>query len=110
MLTILLQSNELAEDAYWLAGAAVIILIAALYFRKILADRAKRKEILHDPRSHVVNDSNYNINREGIDGHRDQALNANEARQAVETLKETEEIPSREEFTELRKDMDKEAR
>lgn len=107
MQTLLLQSNELAQDAYWLAGAAVVFILAALYFRKVLADRKKRDAILHDPRSHVVNDSNYNIDREGIDGHRDEGLNSTEARRGVENFKENGEIPSDKEFHELRDDIKK---
>jgi hypothetical protein len=103
MQTLYLQAAPIVNDLYYLAGAAVVIVIAALYFRKILADREKRKAILHDPRSHIVNDSNYNIAREGIDGHRTDGLNAEQARKAVDRLKETGETPSREEFDKLRK-------
>lgn len=103
---ILLQSEPVGySDLYWIAGAVVVLIIAYFYYRKILAERAERKAINHDPRSHVVNDSNYNIAREGIDGHRDQGLNEAEAGEVVNKLKETDTIPSRKEFKELREDI-----
>jgi hypothetical protein len=107
MPTLLLQTNELAQDAYWLAGAAVVLLLAALYFRKILADRKERDAIQHDPRSHVVNETNYNIAREGVDEHRDQDLNASEAKTVIENLKATDQIPSSKEFHKLQRDLNK---
>lgn len=107
MKYLLLQTNELAQDAWWIAGTVVVLLLAALYMRKILADREKRKEILHDPRSHAVNDSNYNISREGMDGHRTEEMNQEEALKVVNGLKDTGEIPTQEEFDKLRKGLKK---
>jgi|GEM_PF-2368080 len=107
MQTLFLQVNELSQDLYWLAGAAVLLVIAAVYFRKILADRKEREAIAHDPRSHVVNDSNYNKNREGIDGHRSEGLNTAEAREGIENFTETDEIPTDAEFHDLRKNIKK---
>lgn len=95
------------SDLYWIAGAAVVLVIAYFYYRKVLADRAKRDAINHDPRSHVVNDSNYNVAHEGIDGHRDSGLNEKGAEEVVNKLKDTGTIPSREEFHNLREDMNK---
>lgn len=105
MPTLLLQTNELAVDAYWLAGAAVVILLAALYFRKILADRKEREAIQHDPRSHTVNDTNYNIAREGVDGHRDEGFDAAAAKNVINNFEETNEIPTDEEFHKLQRDV-----
>lgn len=105
-MTILLQETPVGyQDLYWIAGAAVVLVVAYFYYRKILADRAERAAINHDPRSHVVNDSNYNIAHEGIDGHRDQDLNKAGAEEVIDKLKETGTIPSREEFNALRKDL-----
>lgn len=93
---------------YWLAGAFVLIVIGAFYFRKILRDQREREANNKDLRSHIVNDSNYNINHEGIDGHRaENNMTAEEAEAAIDGLKESETIPSREEFEDLRKNLNK---
>lgn len=105
----LLQSQPVGySDLYWIAGAAVVLIIAYFYYKKLLADRARREAINHDPRSHVVNDSNYNIANEGIDGHRDSGLDKEGAQEVVDKMKETGTIPSREEFHELREDLNEE--
>ena len=101
-----LQSEPVfASDWPFLIVAAIVILAGFLYYQKVKKDQAELKAAEHDPRSHVVNDTNYNIAREGIDGHRNEGLSKAEAKRAVETLKETEQVPSREEFEELSKDL-----
>lgn len=102
-----METSPLTENLLWIAGALVVLIAAWFYMRKILADRAERDAINHDPYSHVVNDTNYNIAREGMDGHRDEGLNQAEANEAVEDFKESVEMPTREEFHEIRKDLKK---
>ena len=103
---IFLQSDPVGYgDLYWIAGALIVLVIAYFYYKKILADRAERAAINHDPRSHVVNETNYNIAREGVDGHRTQGMNKGEAKEVVDKLKETGTVPTREEFHELREDL-----
>ena len=92
----------------YILGAAIVL--AIFYF--FLKQQSKRQEEIkaeeHDARSHVVNDSNYNINREGIDGHRDSGLSKKEAEQTVRDFKQgvDRDMPSQEEFNEIRKDLD----
>jgi len=97
----------MAGDWPIILGIVVVIAGLVLYYIKNKNDQDKLKAAEHDAYSHVVNDSNYNISREGIDGHRDEGLSKEEAQRAVETLKETNEVPSQEEFDELNKDLKK---
>ena len=91
----------------WVILLIVVLIIAGLvlYYNKAKKDQVELKKKEHDAYSHVVNDSNYNINREGIDGHRAEGLSKEEAERQVETLKDTNQIPSREEFNDLKKDI-----
>ena len=93
----------------WAILLIVLAIIAGLvlYYNKAKTDQIKRAEKEKDAYSHVVNDSNYNIDRSGMDGHRDEGLNKAEAQRAVETLKETNEVPTQEEFNEINKDLNK---
>ncbi|MEL7159291.1 MAG: hypothetical protein AAFN92_00925 [Bacteroidota bacterium] len=108
MNSLFLQSNELAQDAYWIAGAVIVLLLAILYYRKVKRDQMKRMAENHDPRSHVVNDTNYNINREGVDGHRTDGMDTSEANTVVEGMRATDTIPTDKEFRALREDLRKE--
>ena len=103
----LLYDTNLAEDWPWLLLIVAIIAGLVLYYRHNVRAQRELKAAEHDAYSHVVNDSNYNIAREGIDGHRDENLSKEEAKRAVETLKETNQVPSQEEFNELNKDLKK---
>ncbi|NJC24946.1 hypothetical protein [Neolewinella antarctica] len=103
----LLYDTNLASDWPYLLGVVVIIVGLVLYYQKAKTDQIELKKAEHDAYSHVVNDSNYNINREGMDGHRDQDLSKEEAKQAIDTLKETGQIPTQGEFNELKKDLEK---
>lgn len=92
-------------EPIYLIGITLLLIAAYFYWRKLVKDQKERKAKQHDPRSHVVNDSNYNIAREGIDGHRDQGLNKAEAKETIEKLKESGDMPSRDEFNNLREDL-----
>lgn len=95
------------DNLLWMAGAAVVLIAAYFYYLKLVKDQRERKAKEHDARSHVVNDSNYNIAREGIDGHRDEGLNEAEAKETLDKLKQSGDMPSREEFHKLRDDIKK---
>lgn len=98
-------ANSMAGDWPIILGIVVVITGLILYYLKVKKDQAKLNAAEHNAYSHTVNDSNYNINREGVDGHRDKDLSKKEAERAVETLKETNEIPSQAEFNEIKKDL-----
>ena len=95
---IFLQSTSVFGNLGYLIGGLVVLIAAVLYYRKVKKDQLELEAAEHDAYSHVVNDSNYNIAREGIDNHRTEGLNKAEAREAVEEFKENPEIPSREEY------------
>ncbi len=102
-----LQVNELSQDVPYLLLGAIIIVLAALYYQKILRDRREREIKNHDPRAYTVNDSNYNINRQGIDGHRTATTSEEGAATIVRSFEATGEIPSDKEFHELREELKK---
>lgn len=102
-----LQAEGLGDNLWWVLGAAIVLVIVYFITRKAEADQDKRDTTTNDPYQNVVNDSSYNINQEGIDGHRDEGATAAEARRAPEQMDESGHIPSDEEFHELRKDMKK---
>ena len=95
---LLAQSESVFGNFGWLIGGLVVLVAAVFYYRKVKKDQLELEAAEHDAYSHVVNDSNYNIAREGIDNHRTEGLNKAEAREAVEEFKENPEIPSREEY------------
>ncbi len=103
----LLYDTSLAADWPYLLAILVIIGGVVLYYQKAKKDQIELKEAEHDAYSHTVNDSNYNIDREGIDGHRAKNLSKDEAKRAVDQLKATGQVPSREEFQDLKKDLDR---
>lgn len=98
-------NNEILPS--WAVLLIVVLIIAGLvlYYNKAKKDQVELKKAEHDAYSHTVNDSNYNINREGIDGHRSEGLSKEEAKRQVDTLKETNQVPSRDEFNDLQKDL-----
>jgi|AntRauTorckE5430_2_1112549.scaffolds.fasta_scaffold00703_10 hypothetical protein len=89
----------------FLIVVTLFLIAAYFYWRKLVKEQSARKAKEHDARSHIVNDSNYNIAREGIDGHRTQELNEAEAKEVLEKLKASDDMPSREEFHQLREDL-----
>ena len=99
-------NNPIADWPYLLI-LVVVIAAGVLYYRHVKKEQMAREKAEHDAYSHTVNDSNYNINREGMDGHRDQGLSREEAKAQIETLKDANQIPTRDEFGELNKDLKK---
>ena len=101
-MQILLQSNELTQDIMYLLP--VVAVLAAIFFltRYYQRRQVDHQEELKDPRSNVVNDSNYNINREGMDGHRTDTGSPADTKAGIKTLKETNEIPTDKEFYDLK--------
>lgn len=106
-MSIFLQSNELSEDVWWILGA-LIVLAVVFYMTKRAQYTQRAKEVkTADPRQNVVNDSSYNINQEGIDGHRSEGRSPEEAEQTARKMRDEGQIPSDEEFHDLRDDMKK---
>ncbi len=106
-MSLYLQSNELSEDVWWILGA--LIVLGIVFFLTKRAQYTQRAKHLHnaDPRQNVVNDTSYNINEESVDDGGKHDLSPDEARRAVDGMRESGHIPSEEEFHELRKDMKK---
>ena len=80
----------------------VLFVIAVVYVISVrVKNQRETREALDNPRSHNVNETNYNIDREGVDGHRLPDDGMDTLRQ-VESLDDTEQIPTDEEFYEGR--------
>lgn len=93
------------NDLYWILGAVIVLLICYFYWLKFNREQKHRERINHDTRSHIVNDSNYNLNRTGIDEHRIATDAPQEAAEGIDNAKKTDSIPTPEEFHELRQDL-----
>ena len=106
-MPILLQSNELSEDVWWIIGALIVLAVVFYMTKRAQYTQAAKRAKTADPRQNVVNDTSYNINQDGIDGHRSEGLDPEEARRAAEEMKESGQIPSDEEFHDLRDEMKK---
>ncbi|PPK86707.1 hypothetical protein CLV84_3643 [Neolewinella xylanilytica] len=106
-MSIYLQSPGLTDDLWWILGALVVL--AAVFYMTRRAQNTERAKHLktNDPFQNVVNDSSYNINQEGIDGHRAEGMTKAEAEKTAEDMKRSGNIPSDEEFHDLRDDMKK---
>lgn len=93
----------------WIAGAAIVLIACYFYLKKMSIEQAELKAKEHDSRSHVVNDSNYNIAREGVDGHRTEELTTAEAKEAAEDFRTGSEgdTPSREEYRDIKRTLGK---
>lgn len=105
-MSIYLQAETPYANLWWVLGALIVLAIVFFLTRKAQHKQAAREIKTADPRHNVVNDSSYNIAQEGIDGHRDEGLSAEEAKRAAEQMKENGHVASEEEFYKLRKDMD----
>ena len=104
-MSLYLQSNELSEDVWWIIGALIVLAIV-FYLTKRAQYTARAKEVkTADPRQNVVNDTSYNINQEGIDGHRSENMDRDEAKRTIDGMKESGHIASDEEFRDLQDDM-----
>ena len=106
-MSIYLQGSGLTDDLWWIIGALVVLAIV-FYLTKRAQYTQRAKEVgKGDPYQKVVNDSSYNENQDGIDGHRSEGMNRSEAERTVDDMKQTGHIASDEEFHNLRDDMKK---
>lgn len=105
MPNLFLETFDLSPSFLWIVAVAVFVVGAFLYY-SFIGQKPEAREN-HDLRSHIVNDSNYNVSREGVDGHRAEDMSSEEAQQVAEGMKENGTIPSRDEFFELRDSMNK---
>lgn len=101
-----LQSG-FSDDLWYMLGALIVLGIVFWATKKAQNTQRARELGKNDPYQEVVNDSSYNINQEGIDGHRDQGMTKEEAERTAENMHDTGHVPSDEEFHELRKDIKK---
>lgn len=106
-MSIFLQADGYSGDLYWILGALIVLGIV-FYMTKRAQYTQRAKHLKNsDPRQEVVNDTSYNINQEGIDGHRSEGMTAAEARRTTENMKESGHIPSDEEYHDLKDDTKK---
>ncbi|MTB50471.1 hypothetical protein [Lewinella sp. W8] len=106
-MNFFLQVNELSVDVWWLLGVAVLAVIFYFTLRYFQQRQQRRRAERHDPKAAIVNDTNYNIDRAGMDNHRADTTSPEEAQRAVETLDATDQIPTEEEFGDLRRTLKK---
>ncbi|MCP9235043.1 hypothetical protein [Lewinella sp. JB7] len=106
-MAIYLQAGGFTDDLFWILGGLIVLGIVYWATRKAQNTQRAKHLKTNDPYQNVVNDTSYNINQEGIDGHRDEGMTAQEAQRTVDGMHETGHVPSEEEFHELRKDMKK---
>jgi len=107
MSILLANSPTLHPDWYWIAGTATVLVICYFYLRYVRKAQQERARKNHDPRSHIVNETNYNLNRRGIEGHRTEANSSEEAAIIIERMKNSGTIPTPKEFHALRQDLRK---
>ena len=103
--SLLLQSNELAEDVWWIVGAAIVLAIVFFLTKKAQYTQRNKNIDRRDGYDKAINKTNYNVSQEGIDGHRTEDLSPEEAREVAKKMRETGQQPTEEEFHDLRKRM-----
>ena len=93
-MSLYLQANEAYSNVWWVLGAAIVLGI--VYFLTRRAQNTQRAHEIgkNDPRQKVVNDSSYNINQEGIDGHRKGETTARQAERTTEQPREKGDLPN----------------
>lgn len=99
-INLVLQSNELAQDVWWVIGAAIVLIAVYLLTRYFQAKQKTREDL--PPETAVVNDSNYNIANTGVEDKDLTKLSKQEAEVVIDKMKKSDYIPSDEEFHELR--------
>lgn len=105
MMTRLYLQAGLTDDLFYMLGGLIVLGIVFWLTRRYQYKNRAKHAKNSDPYQNVVNDSSYNIDREGMDGHRSEGLSEDEARRQADTYRETGQKPSETEFRELRKDM-----
>lgn len=106
-MSLYLQVDDSYGNVWWMLGALVVLGIVYFLTRKAQHKQQAEKIGKNDPRQNVVNDSSYNIDREGIDGHRAEGFSADEAERTAREMKDGGQPPSEAEFGELRRDIKK---
>ncbi len=107
MHLFLQATNELSNDIYWVLGAVIVLLVCYFYWLRIGRTAKKRRQELKGPRQYIINDSNYNISRTGIDNHRTEDMTPEEAEAILDNLQSEDTIPTDEEFREVRQALRK---
>ncbi|THH41296.1 hypothetical protein [Neolewinella litorea] len=106
-MSIFLQAEGYTGELWWILGALIVLgIVFYLTKRAQYTQRAKHLKN-SDPYQEVVNDTSYNINQEGIDGHRSDDLTAEQAQRTTENMKDGGRIPSDEEYHDLKDDTKK---
>ena len=106
-MSLYLQSNELSEDVWWIVGALIVLAVVFYLTKRAQNTQAAKSAKNADPRQNVVNDTSYNINQDGIDGHRSEGMTEQQAERTIEGMEESGHIASNEEFRDLNDDIKK---
>jgi hypothetical protein len=88
--------NTLGSDLWWVAGGALLLIV--LWFVTRMQQRKRQSRRRSDPRSSIINKTNYNIDNTGIDGEKLADLDEESARQILDSWKGQDYIPSDAEF------------
>jgi hypothetical protein len=106
-MNFFLQVNELWTDAWWFLGLGLLGIVGYFTLSHFRHRQEQRRAESHDPKAAIVNASNYNISRPGMDEHRTAINTVGEAKRGVEALKSSGELPTREEFARIRRQLKK---
>ena len=93
--------NQILPALWYFLGAVVFIAVVLLIRRQVLRQQAKRAS-RHNPRSHNVNETIYNIDGKGMAAEA-RELTKEEARQLAKHFRESGQIPTRETFFQMRR-------
>ncbi len=68
LYSLLLQSNELYEDVWWIAGAAIVLAIVFFVTKRSQHQQRNKRLGKNDPRQNVINDTSYSLENDKADG------------------------------------------
>ena len=66
--SLLLQSNELYQDVWWVAGAAVVLAIVFFVTKRSQYQQRNKRLGKNDPRQDVINDTSYTLDNADAEG------------------------------------------
>jgi uncharacterized membrane protein len=88
--------TTLGNDLLWVVGGLIILLVVWYLTRRHQNQQEARQE--PEPRTEVINKTNYNIDNTGVEGRDYANLDAREAQRILKEWEAEDYIPSDEEF------------